>query len=149
MSVQRLLSEVEDGSSWLRRETTDPELIAWFVVDGEPVSKERPRVVGGRAFTPAKTLAAEDQVAWAFRMAARSYVPPAEGSYGVIVRFFAATKRQRDVDNMLKLVLDALNKLAWADDVQVQEISARKFYVGKNKDLARTEVAIYSLPLEA
>lgn len=34
-----------------------------------------------------------------------------------------------DVDNCVKLVLDALNKVAWADDGQVQRVIAEKFYV--------------------
>jgi Holliday junction resolvase RusA-like endonuclease len=42
---------------------------------------------------------------------------------------------------MLKLVLDGLNKVAWADDVQVTEVSARKALALPGQ--ARTEVAVY------
>ena len=37
------------------------------IVLGEPVAKERARVVGGRAFTPKRTKAYEELVAWAYR----------------------------------------------------------------------------------
>ena len=44
-----------------------------FTVVGEPVAKERARVVNGRAFTPKRTKAYEEQVAWAYRQQKGSF----------------------------------------------------------------------------
>ena len=114
-----------------------------FIVDGEPVSKERPRFTtrGGkpRTYTPGKTLAAERAVKDAFEAAAPGYTFAADASYTVEATFFNGTRRHRDVDNMLKLVLDGLNGVAWADDHQVVKIATGKAYAPGQ---ARTVVTI-------
>lgn len=99
-------------------------MIVSFEVPGEPVSKERPRVVAGRTFTPTKTKDAEWLIAWAY-LAERAG-GSMDGSFKVACEFHCGTKRRRDVDNMLKLVLDALNGVAYDDDHQVVEVSAIK-----------------------
>jgi hypothetical protein len=43
---------------------------------------------------------------------------------------------------MAKVVLDGLNGVAWADDAQVIELSARKGFV-EDKQHARIEVLVY------
>jgi Holliday junction resolvase RusA-like endonuclease len=114
-----------------------------FAIEGEPVSKGRPRFSqrGGkvRTYTPAKTLNAEQAVADAFRAAAPGYTYAPDGAYQVDVVFVSGTRRQRDVDNMLKLILDGLNGIAWADDHQVLRTVAEKGYDPGN---ARTVVTI-------
>lgn len=111
--------------------------IATFRVDGEPVSKSRARFTkrGSKtfAYTPQKTLDGERAVARAFR-AATDYTPnDPEAAYAVEAEFFNGTRQRRDVDNMVKLVLDGLNKVAWEDDNQVIQISAKKHYVLKTE----------------
>jgi len=142
-----LVSEAnsEQAHFTLRREVWDLPVVARFTVLGEPISKARARIVKGHAYTPKRTLDAEAQMADHFRVAAPSWVATDRGSFGVVALFFAASRQRRDVDNMVKLVLDGLNKVAWADDDQVREISARKGYV-TDPDDARTEVLIYSMP---
>lgn len=49
-----------------------------------------------------------------------------------------------DLDNIEKLVLDALNKLAWADDGQVSIVTKQKRYGSP----ARIEITISALPQE-
>lgn len=126
----------------LQREMIDVPIVARFTVDGEPVSKQRPRFARsrGRVYTPGGTVAAEQAVAWSFRQQVGPYVPPKEAAYGVYVGFFCGSGQRRDVDNMTKLVLDALNGVAWVDDVQVSEISAK---VQRWQQEPRTEVVIY------
>jgi Holliday junction resolvase RusA-like endonuclease len=127
----------------LRREALDLPVVARFTVDGEPMSKARARFSKtGRAYTPESTRAAEERVGWAFRQAAGSYSPSPDHTFGVVALFFHATAQRRDVDNMLKLVCDALNKLAWVDDDQVTEVSARKLFT-EDPGHARTEVLVY------
>ena len=122
---------------------TQAEPLVAFTVAGEPASKARPIFTtrGGkpRAITPAETVAAEGKVAWSFRLAVRKH--DTAGPFGVMVLFHLGNRRRRDVDNMLKLVLDALNGVAWDDDHQVLEVTARK--VQATAETARTEIVIY------
>jgi len=126
----------------LLRELMDLPVVAAFTVEGEPASKARARWSPKTRshYTPAATKTSEQRVAWAFRQAARGHQPDATQSYGVFAAFFCGTGQRRDVDNMLKLVLDGLNKVAWADDSQVTEISGRLL---RHAPDARTEIVVY------
>lgn len=131
----------------LSRETADHAVIARFIVDGEPVSKARARFTkyGStvHAYTPQKTLDAEAIVAARFREATGPIEVSKEHTYGVMAVFRNGTRQRRDVDNMIKLLLDGLNGVAWGDDNQVVEVSGRKEFVGKGK--ANTEVVVYRI----
>lgn len=143
------MSEASDDAACflLFREQWDAGVVARFTIDGEPVSKARARFTNQgsktRAFTPEKTRNAEEVVAWKFRAAAPGHKPDSESTYGVMALFFSGTRQRRDVDNMLKLILDGLNKVAWDDDAQVVEVSGRKTYEAARPDFARTEVVVY------
>lgn len=136
----------DEAVAWaLQRELMPVEIVARFTIDGEPVSKSRARFTkkGSKthAYTPEKTRQAEEVVAWKFRQAAPGHVVEKETTYGVMAVFFSGTRQRRDVDNMLKLILDGLNKVAWIDDVQVEEVSGRR---GRDlPEYARTEVMVY------
>lgn len=119
-----------------------PGTVARFTVDGEPVSKGRPRHGNGTTYTPAATKRAEEAVGWKFREAARSHKADADHEYGVVARFHLGTGKRRDVDNLLKLVLDGLNKVAWADDHQVTDVSARKV---RSPGAGRSEIVVYRI----
>lgn len=111
-----------------------PTLVAEFSFDGEPVSKARARFTkGGRSYTPSTTKAAEALVADAFREAAPGHVPNADDAYKVEAVFLCGSRQRRDVDNMVKLIFDGLNELAWNDDVQVVEVHAIKTLVDPDK----------------
>lgn len=130
----------------LVREMIDLPVLASFTIEGEPASKARARWGGRpdrRPYTPEKTRAAENKVGWSFRQAVPGYQPSRTDLFGVVAVFFSEGNRRRDVDNMMKLVLDGLNKVAWQDDAQVTEISAR---VVRGAEEARTEIAIYRVP---
>jgi len=120
--------------------------VARFTVNGEPAAKERPRVTARGTYTPDRTQAAEQVIGWMFRQAAPRHQPGPATEYGVTALFLCGTRRRRDVDNMLKLVLDGLNGIAWLDDAQVTEVSARKVTCAAE---ARTEVTVYELAGEA
>ena len=129
----------------LVREYLDLPVIARFTIDGEPVSKARARFTGYgskiRSYTPDKTLAAEAAIEVAFRKAAPNHKPDPEVTYGLTALFFSGTRQRRDVDNMLKLICDGLNQVAWVDDSHVVEVSGRKSIEAPAH--ARTEVLIY------
>ena len=128
-------------------EIVNVEIIAHFSVTGEPTSKARARFTAYgsrvRSYTPEKTKTAEREVALRFRQAAPQHRPDDTHQYGLACVFFAGTRQRRDVDNMLKLISDGLNGVAWADDSQVAEVTGRR-----GSDLpenARTEVLVYRL----
>ena len=118
-----------------------------FVVDGTPTAKGRPRVTaGGHAFTPAKTRQAE-AVARLVAQQAMSGRPPMTGPVKLVLQAdlpipTSWSKRKRamaitgdirpttrpDLDNYLKLILDAANSIVFADDSQVVDVVASKRY---------------------
>lgn len=149
-TLNQLAMDEIDGSLCfsLHRELNDPEVVARFTVDGEPVSKQRPRLARGRngkVYTPEPTRVAEERIAWAFRAKAGPQALDPEHGFGIFIGFFCKSGQRRDVDNLTKLVLDGLNGVAWADDYQVTEISAK---VVRFDPDPRTEVVIYRTPLK-
>lgn len=124
---------------------SESSIVASFTVPGEPASKARPRFdhrgSKSHAYTPAKTKAAEAKVAACYLAAAHKRGTDPDITYGVLAHFYNGTRQRRDVDNMVKLVLDGLNTVAFPDDVQVVEVVGRKSFVLKKE--ARTEVVLY------
>lgn len=86
--------------------------------------KGRPRFGNGRCYTPATTRAAEDAVAWLARAAGILLDPDHE--LAVELLFAVRDRRRMDVDNLAKLVLDALNGIAWRDDTQIAALTIRR-----------------------
>jgi Holliday junction resolvase RusA-like endonuclease len=93
-----------------------------ITVPGEPVSKGRPRVSQGHAYTDPKTVAAEDRLKWLFR--ATHVVANTVDDLSVIAVFRCGNRQRKDLDNLVKLLLDAANGIVWRDDMQVVEIQA-------------------------
>ncbi len=129
-----------------------------FTVPGEPVAKGRPRFStrGGyaRAYTPKKTRDAEQIIACE---AVKACPAPLLGSlvltiniYRSIPKSFTKAKTAEalagklhpvtrpDLDNYIKIVLDALNGVAYHDDSSVVYIVAGKWY----SDNPRMEIRI-------
>lgn len=127
------------------------ELVATFTVHGEPISKSRARFTkrGSKmvSYTPQKTMDGEKAIAAAFLTVTNKRSTDAEATYAVHAHFINGTRQRRDVDNMVKLILDGLNDVAWPDDNQVTEIAAKKSWATKAE--ARTEVVIYRIGLMA
>lgn len=119
-----------------------------FIVEGDPQGKARPRFSrrSETVYTPSKTAKYEKEIRQSFLAAGGKMIPA--GSYVAVTvdAYFkipkSYTKRKRldcehniirpdkkpDIDNVLKVVLDALNKVAYADDKQVVGIICRKWY---------------------
>ena len=118
------------------------------IVPGIPVAKGRPRFARRGKFvstyTPQKTESHEGVVAYcaqqaisepltgSLRLEVTSFHPiPASLSKAAKVAAASGERRpatRPDADNILKLVCDALIGIAYADDNQLVEIEARKFY---------------------
>lgn len=113
-----------------------------FTVPGKPTGKGRPRFSKGRTFTDATTAQAEGDVlgCWidaggtrlddgpiALRVALVVERPKSHRkSDGTLsaegLRHPWPANQKPDVDNALKLVMDALNGRAWRDDVQIVDV---------------------------
>lgn len=109
-----------------------------FTVEGRPRGKQRHRSTkAGRQFTPKQTAEAERAIAWAYKAAAKA-LPLMTGTVRLDVeavfrvpKSWSAADRHAalsqefeytgkpDADNILKLVKDALNGVAYVDDSQV------------------------------
>lgn len=119
-------------------------LLAEFTVHGQPLPKARPKFKGGQGgYTPKATVTAEKNVRAAFEIAYPGWQPIAKDvRLRIDADFYRATAHHVDTDNLLKLVTDALNRVAFADDEQFTEVRARRVY-GVGADHARTHVRIY------
>lgn len=119
-----------------------------FIVEGDPQGKARPRFSqkSGTVYTPTKTVRYERLIRKAFLDAGGNAVPSdcyvgiTVDAYFQIPKSYTKGKRlacehninrpdkKPDIDNILKIVLDGLNGVAYADDKQVIEVRCRKFY---------------------
>lgn len=118
-----------------------------FVVPGEPRGKGRPRFSKKKTYTDHETAAYERKVVECFVSTAGSHRAPDTAFLTVdIIAYLeipkSATKkrasamerkeiipsRKPDVDNVIKIVLDALNGVAYKDDSRVHSASCVKYY---------------------
>jgi Holliday junction resolvase RusA-like endonuclease len=122
------------------------QVAAHFVIPGEPTSKKRHQttIKDGKVttYTPAATVAAEEVIRGYYLAGYRHFVDADVKRLGVRIFFYRKSRVHRDVDNMAKLVLDALNKLAWNDDSQIDELI---LWRTDDKENPRAEVLVYVL----
>ena len=127
-----------DGWSYHPLIVQGPERAVLFTVLGEPIVKGRPRFSKtGHAYTPKATKDAQVRVAEAYEGEMFT------GNVGVELHFFQGSRARKDIDNMVKLVLDGLNGVAWPDDLAVSVCLARRVYTAKDK--ARTVVRVFNV----
>lgn len=116
-----------------------------FTAPGDPATKVRHRTGRNRRtgkvvqYSDPKMVEAQRIVAAHYRKARGPGQPGTKG-FGVRMDFHVTNRQRRDVDNYVKLVLDALTGLAWVDDSQVTEIAAK---VHHQAEEARTEVHVF------
>ncbi len=118
-----------------------------LTIPGDPVPKARPRVCGKVAYTPTKTKNYETLVKEIYFGKYGQTVEEMEGMLKLTVNaFFQIPKskskkvqeqmhtnairpiKRPDIDNIVKSVSDALNNAAYADDSQIVEVVAGKYY---------------------
>ena len=119
-----------------------------FEMIGQPIGKARPRMNTrtGRAYTPTNTKLYEYSLRqWFIRE--YPYFTPIETRVKVtIIAYFEIPKstskkkeaemlqlnisptKKPDADNIIKIVLDAMNKFAFKDDTQVTKLEIEKKY---------------------
>jgi Holliday junction resolvase RusA-like endonuclease len=92
-----------------------------FTLEGEPQSKQRARRGKGRhVFTPESTVKREALVLAAFQNQVGKVEVDADHAFQLRLVFYRYERTKRDTDNLIKLVQDALNGHAYADDSQVE-----------------------------
>lgn len=128
-----------------------------LMIPGIPVAKQRPRVTRrGLTFTPAKTVHYETYIKEIFainypnfeaftgpvEINVRTYFPIPKGTSkknrDAMEAGFIRRDKRPDCDNLLKIVADALNGLAYGDDAQITSAKIEKFYSNR----PRVEVEI-------
>lgn len=96
-----------------------------FVVPGKPQAWQRPGGGTGRRFTEHATRDAE-KVVGQYAALALGRRLPLSCSVELGLWFYLPDRRARDLDNLEKLVKDALNGIAWLDDRQVTDTAKLK-----------------------
>ena len=117
-----------------------------FTIKGEPKGKGRPRFTKtGHAYTPDSTRSYETLVKLGYlnsargykftqpvRVTIRAYLKPPKGKSKKVVEDMISghilPTKKPDADNIAKIVLDGLNKVAWEDDTQVVDMMVVKRY---------------------
>lgn len=119
-------------------------------IDGKPIAKKRPRFVRRGKFVGTYNCQTTEEGRWILEAKSQLTQIPSipYGPVDLICEFAmpipsGMRKKDRDavenfkkvphikkpdLDNLIKFVKDCLNGLAWHDDSQVCEISARKYY---------------------
>lgn len=132
---------------------------------GEPFGKQRPRVItrgkgASRAFTPQKTVNYENYIKLLYRQKYKNFkfedkvplyvqitafykIPPSKPKYikGLMFKGEMLPTKKPDVDNIIKIILDSLNGLAYKDDAQIVACTCQKLYVNDDNE-PRVEVKI-------
>ena len=92
-------------------------MIFQLFIPGNPVPKGRPRLgKHGNVYTPAKTKSYEEYIGWKYKEADGILF---DGEIGIRLIFVRETKHRVDLDNLIKSILDGLNRVAWDDDSQI------------------------------
>ena len=139
-------------------------MVAKFTVLGEPKGKGRPRFIPktGRAITPKDTVNYESLVKLEYGIQCKGIKFPDDAQLDMrILAFYgipkSMTKKNRelvnkrllrptkkpDMDNVVKIIADSLNGIAYRDDTQIVDCQVRKFY----SDQPRVEITIKQITI--
>ena len=134
-------------------------MIYEFEVPGKVTGKGRPRVntTTAIAYTPTKTKEYEELIKQYFILKYRK-INPLENRIKVTIQaYFSIPKntnktqkeemlkgnisptKKPDIDTIAKIVLDALNKLAFKDDNQITKLNLEKIYSEEEKVFIKIE----------
>ena len=122
-----------------------------FFIAGEVQAKQRPKFNGRFAYTPKETVSYENLVKLQYQAQCGNYrypddvplivaifvhiEPPQSASNIKKTRMLNQAEyplKKPDVDNVAKIILDALNGIAYRDDKQVVTLIVKKSYAGES-----------------
>ena len=132
-----------------------------FEVAGEPRGKARPRAGKYGMYNPETNAEYEAKVKAAY-LAEAGLLDPVDGPVRILIRMFhavpkSASKRKKadmlagkirpliksDADNCAKIIMDALNKVAYLDDKQVVDLRVVKHYSENPRVCVLVEEFVY------
>lgn len=124
-----------------------------FEIPGKPMGKQRPRVTKWGTHTPEKTVNYETLVKEIYVI---NKLPMLQGpiTAEVVIKYDipkSTSKKQKelmlqdaikpckkpDIDNILKIIFDSLNGIAYKDDNQIVQVSCRKMYADEPKVIVK------------
>ena len=134
-------------------------MIYEFEVIGDIKGKARPRVntYTCQVYTPNSTKDYEELIKQYFKIKYPKYIPLENRVSVKIMAYFNIPKttskkdkklieegklsptKKPDIDNIVKIILDALNKMAFKDDNQITKLEVEKVYGKEEKILVRIE----------
>ena len=125
-----------------------------FTIDGAPTGKARPRVTRFGTYNTDQTVLYENLVQISYKQKCNKiHVGPLSVTIEACFDIPVSTSKKKralminqqlfptkkpDIDNIAKIILDALNKIAYQDDTQVILLTVKKRY----GDAARVVVTI-------
>ena len=129
-----------------------------FTIDGRPQGKGRPRLSYGKIKTPEQTVMYENYIKLLYKSSIKKYF---EGPIRLIIKAYypiakSDSKKKKeqklsgeirpfnikpDIDNVVKVICDALNEIAYKDDTQIVELGTSKYF----SDKPRVEVTIENI----
>lgn len=101
-------------------------MILKFTVPGQPVPFQRAGANGKVRYTPKRYRVYKQLVGLVAQGAKARAKWPMDARYSLHLIAHFGDKIRRDVDNVAKSLMDGLNGIAYADDHQVDELSAKK-----------------------
>lgn len=132
----------------------------YIIITGPITGKARPRFnpQTGTAYNPKSTKRYEELIKWCYKTQHGEYFHELPVDVTIIVEHSVpknTPKAQRDamlagkiepmkkpvIDNIAKIVLDALNGVAYKDDQQVVELNCRKRYAAEPRLMVKVERA--------
>lgn len=130
----------------------------YIIITGRIIGKGRPRMnrETGTVYTPEETKRYEALVAWCYRTQRGKFFNEFPVKVTIIAEFAVPkgtpkAKREAmlawniepmkkpDIDNIAKIVLDALNGVAYKDDKQVVKIDCCKRYAEEHRLMVKVE----------
>ena len=123
-----------------------------FKILGKPRGKQRPRLIniGGKniVYTPKQTSEYEKLIKASYMAVSRTFFEKDVPLEVNILAFFSGKysnndwmTKKPDSDNIIKIILDGLNKVAFYDDAQVCKLYFEKRYA----EVPRVEITIKNL----
>ena len=134
-------------------------MIYEFEVPGKITGKGRPRVNSytGIVYTPTKTKDYESLIEQYFLLKYPRFKQIEQRTKVSIIAYFDIPKstkksdiaemlnneisptKKPDIDNIVKIVLDAMNKFAFKDDIQITKLEVEKKYGNEEKIVVKIE----------
>lgn len=133
-----------------------------FTIDRKPFGKQRPRFGKWGTYTPPETTAMENYIKMCYnnqigimfsgevKLTLNFYYPIPKSVTKKVLKLITDGKKRPtvkpDIDNVEKIVLDSLNKVAFPDDAAVVSITSDKWYAIDSEP--RIEVEIEEITYE-